>query len=176
MTQFSILTPYPGTALYNDVEREGRFLHKRWELFDALHATVKTDGMTPDKVQKILIKDYRMAYLNKKRLFHPRKYSPEVTQRLENLHAKQDKLKNMIKPISFFGTFWMEMQRTKPKKLLAKMEIESNDKFPLHVTDNAIKGLDLTIGDEGTNLIDGIYIDDDSMKEKPDKDRVSTKN
>lgn len=42
--QFSILTPYPGTALYNDVEREGLFLHKDWELYDALHTTVKTDG------------------------------------------------------------------------------------------------------------------------------------
>ena len=99
VAQFSILTPYPGTALYNNVEREGRFLHKNWELYDALHATVKTDGMTPDKVQKMLMKDYCMAYINKHRFLHPRKLSPAVTERLKKLHAKQGGLKNLIKPI-----------------------------------------------------------------------------
>lgn len=127
VVQFSILTPYPGTALYNDVEREGRFLHKNWELYDALHATVKTDGMTPDEVQKMLIKDYRMAYLNKYRLLHPRKLSPEVQNRLKNLHAKQGGLKNIIKPLRVFNTFWMEMQRTKPKKLMAKMKEQNRE-------------------------------------------------
>jgi len=127
VVQFSVLTPYPGTALYNDVEREGRFLHKNWELYDALHATVKTDGMTPDEVQKMLIKDYRMAYLNKYRILHPRKFSPEVQKRLKNLHAKQGGLKNIIKPLRVFNTFWMEMQRTKPKKLMAKMKEQNRE-------------------------------------------------
>ncbi|GMT46016.1 MAG: B12-binding domain-containing radical SAM protein [bacterium] len=121
VTQFSILTPYPGTALYHDVEREGRSLHKNWELYDALHATVKTDGMNPDEVQKMLIKDYRMAFLNKYRLFHPRKFSPAVTHRLNKLNSRQGRLKNLIKPIRIFGTFWMEMQRTKPQKYMGRM-------------------------------------------------------
>jgi len=122
VAQFSILTPYPGTALYNDVEREGRFLHKNWELYDALHATVKTDGMTPRKVQKMLIKDYRMAYLNKHRLFHPHKTSPAMAQRLKKLNETQEKMNKTVSPFKFFLTFWLEMQRTTPKKLQTKME------------------------------------------------------
>ncbi len=176
VTQFSILTPYPGTALYHDVEREGRFLHKNWELYDALHATVKTDGMTPDEIQKMLIKDYRMAYLNKYRLFHPRKPSPAMARRLKKLREAQGKMMKTVNPVKFFWTFWVEMQRTKPKKLMAKMEKESKKKRSLHVTDNATRGLDLTIGDEETNLINGMYIDGNSMKEKADKElQVSIK-
>jgi len=129
VAQFSILTPYPGTALYNDVEREGRFLHKNWELYDALHATLKTDGMTPGEIQKMLIKAFRMAYINKYRLFHPRKLSPPVVQRLKNLHARQSGAKNLIKPIRTFGTFWMEMQRSKPQKLRTKMEKQAIRQF-----------------------------------------------
>lgn len=127
VAQFSILTPYPGTALYYDVEREGRFLHKNWKLFDAIHTTVKTVGMTPDEIQKMLIKDYRIAYINKYRLFHSRKFSPAMAERLNKLHAKKGGLKNMVKPIKMFGTFWMEMQRTKPKKLMAKFEKENKN-------------------------------------------------
>jgi len=139
VAQFSILTPYPGTALYNDVQREGRFLHKNWELYDALHATVKTDGMTPDEVQKMLIKDYRMAYLNKKRLLHPPKPTPLVKLRLKNLHAKQGGLQSVLKPVSVFGTFWMEMQRTAPKKLQAKMEKQTIKKLRIIEHESAIR-------------------------------------
>lgn len=127
VTQFSILTPYPGTALYNDVEREGRFLHKNWELYDALHATVKTDGMSPDDIQKMLIKDYRMAYLNKYRLFHPRKASPAMAQRLKKLHETQGKIMKTVSPVKFFWTFYLEMQHTMPKKLQAKMEKQNRE-------------------------------------------------
>jgi len=68
------------------------------------------------------------------------------------------------------------MQRTKPKKLMAKMEKENKKKRSLHVTDNVTKGLDLTVGDEETNLINGMYIDGNSRKEKANKGhRASTK-
>jgi anaerobic magnesium-protoporphyrin IX monomethyl ester cyclase len=122
VAQFSILTPYPGTALYNDVEREGRFLHKNWALYDALHSTVKTDGMAPGEIQKMLIKAFRMAYLNRYRLFHPRKISPAMAQRLKKLYEIQGKMKKTVNPFKFFLTFWLEMQHTAPKKLQAKME------------------------------------------------------
>ncbi len=156
VAQFSILTPYPGTALYHDVEREGRFLHKNWELYDALHATVKTDGMTPDEVQKMLIKDYRMAYINKQRLFHPRKFSPQVTERLEKLNAKAGGLKSVIKPIQVFGTFWSEMQRTKPKKMMAKWEKEAREKkmkvLHLEENDNILELQEKMLGEKETHL------------------------
>ena len=171
VAQFSILTPYPGTALYHDVESQGRFLHKNWELYDALHATVKTDGMTPDEVQKMLIKDYRMAYLNKKRLLHPPQQTPLVKLRLKNLHAKQGGLRNILKPVSVFGTFWLEMQRTKPKKLMAKMEKEKRKKLSLKIDGKAFEGLDLSLGEKENRLVNGMIAD-----ENPERETVSKTN
>ncbi len=162
VAQFSILTPYPGTALYNDVEREGRFLHKNWELYDALHATVKTDGMTPEEVQKMLIKDYRMAYLNKERLLHPPRLPLQVQKKLKTLHARQNTLKNILKPVGVFGTFWMEMQRTRPKKfttgnnkkksVLKKRKLQPAD-------DSAKEALDLSLQSKETRLVNGMYVE-----------------
>jgi anaerobic magnesium-protoporphyrin IX monomethyl ester cyclase len=170
VAQFSILTPYPGTALFRDVESQGRFLHQNWELYDALHATVKTDGMTPDEVQKMLIKDYKMAYVNKKRILHPWKPSPEMEERLQRLQAKRGGLKDIIKPIKVFGTFWMEMQRTKPKKLMAKMEKEKAKmkKLSLKIDGQAFEGLDLSLGEKENRLVNGMIAD-----ETPGKKAVS---
>lgn len=174
IAQFSILTPYPGTALYNDVEREGRFLHKNWELYDALHATVKTDRMTPDEIQKLLMKDYRMAYLNKYRLLQSRKPLPAVTERLKKLHARQGSLKSMIKPIQFFVTFWMEMQRTRPKKLVAKMG-EQNEKTFINLADNNMTDYDLSIGDAEPRLVNGMITDTKSLKKDKTQKPVPNK-
>ncbi len=176
VAQFSILTPYPGTALYHDVERQGRFLHKNWELYDALHATVKTNGMTPDEVQKMLIKDYRMAYLNKKRLLHPVKLPPLVKLRLKNLHAKQGGLRNIIKPLSVFATFWMEMQRTKPDKLPHMQENPDRKNLQLQTEGQSLEGLDLSAGEKETRMVNGMFKDETERNnaEKPDGKQVKT--
>src|SRR5262249_41167617 len=34
---FHILTPYPGTPLFRQMEAEGRLLHKDWSLYDTAH-------------------------------------------------------------------------------------------------------------------------------------------
>ncbi len=44
---FHILTPYPGTPLYREMEREQRLLHKDWSRYDTAHAVFKPKHMTP---------------------------------------------------------------------------------------------------------------------------------
>lgn len=39
---FHILTPYPGTALYQRMEAEGRLLHRRWDEYDTRTVVYKT--------------------------------------------------------------------------------------------------------------------------------------
>jgi radical SAM superfamily enzyme YgiQ (UPF0313 family) len=34
---FHIMTPYPGTALYQRIAAEGRILHRGWNLYDTRH-------------------------------------------------------------------------------------------------------------------------------------------
>jgi anaerobic magnesium-protoporphyrin IX monomethyl ester cyclase len=69
-TQFSILTPYPGTALYHDVEKESRFLHKRWEWYDGLHPVINLDILNPKQTSNLLIKAYQSVYLNLTRILN----------------------------------------------------------------------------------------------------------
>lgn len=63
-TQFSILTPYPGTELYDKVNKHNRFLHKNWKLYDGLHPAIKMDYLNPKQMSKLLIKAYQRVYLN----------------------------------------------------------------------------------------------------------------
>jgi radical SAM superfamily enzyme YgiQ (UPF0313 family) len=48
---FHILTPYPGTPLFRQLEAEGRLLHRDWERYDTAHVVFRPRHMTPDELQ-----------------------------------------------------------------------------------------------------------------------------
>src|SRR5207244_3998204 len=48
---FHILTPYPGTPLFRQMEREGRLLHKDWDLYDTAHAVFQPKHMSPSELE-----------------------------------------------------------------------------------------------------------------------------
>ena len=56
--QFSILTPYPGTRLYEKVKN--RLLTRNWEIYTGLHPTIKLDHISPEELRKFL----KMAYFS----------------------------------------------------------------------------------------------------------------
>jgi radical SAM superfamily enzyme YgiQ (UPF0313 family) len=47
---FHILTPYPGTPLFRQMETEGRLLHKDWEQYDTAHVVFRPRHMTPEQL------------------------------------------------------------------------------------------------------------------------------
>ncbi|MEE8449559.1 MAG: radical SAM protein [Thermodesulfobacteriota bacterium] len=64
--QFSLLTPYPGTRLFSQMEN--RLITKDWRKFDGLHAVFQPDFLTPKKLDRLLIKAYLSFYLDRHRL------------------------------------------------------------------------------------------------------------
>lgn len=48
---FHILTPYPGTPLFRQLEREGRLLHRDWEKYDTAHVVFRPAKMTAEELQ-----------------------------------------------------------------------------------------------------------------------------
>ena len=44
---FHILTPYPATPLFRQMEAEGRLLHKDWSLYDTAHVVFQPKNMSP---------------------------------------------------------------------------------------------------------------------------------
>jgi radical SAM superfamily enzyme YgiQ (UPF0313 family) len=47
---FHILTPYPGTPLFRQFEREDRLLHRDWERYDTAHVVFRPRRMSPEEL------------------------------------------------------------------------------------------------------------------------------
>lgn len=48
---FHILTPYPATPLFRQMEDEGRLLHKDWSRYDTAHVVFRPKHMTPEELE-----------------------------------------------------------------------------------------------------------------------------
>jgi hypothetical protein len=46
MAQFCLRTPWPGTVMWDDLERQGRILHTDWRRYNGAHVTFQPRGMT----------------------------------------------------------------------------------------------------------------------------------
>ena len=57
---FHILTPYPGTALFQRMQTEGRILHRDWDLYDTRHVVFETRAMKAAELEA----GYWHAYLD----------------------------------------------------------------------------------------------------------------
>lgn len=49
---FHILTPYPATPLFRQMEAEGRLLHRDWTLYDTAHAVFRPKNMSPEELEE----------------------------------------------------------------------------------------------------------------------------
>jgi len=48
---FHVLTPYPGTPLFRQLEREGRLLHRRFDLYDTAHVVFRPKHLSPEELE-----------------------------------------------------------------------------------------------------------------------------
>ncbi|MCB9594252.1 MAG: B12-binding domain-containing radical SAM protein [Sandaracinaceae bacterium] len=49
---YHILTPYPATPLFQQLEAEGRILHRDWSKYDTAHVVYQPKHMRPDELQR----------------------------------------------------------------------------------------------------------------------------
>jgi radical SAM superfamily enzyme YgiQ (UPF0313 family) len=59
---FHILTPYPGTALFGQMERDGRILTRDWGRYTTREVVYKTLNMTPEQIKAGYDWSYREFY------------------------------------------------------------------------------------------------------------------
>lgn len=59
---FMILTPFPGTELYDEASRNGWIEDTNWANYDMVHAIMPTETLTRKEVQEELYKCYRSYY------------------------------------------------------------------------------------------------------------------
>lgn len=48
---YHVLTPYPGTKLFKDMESQGRILTKNWDLYDTRNVVYKTTNLTAQELK-----------------------------------------------------------------------------------------------------------------------------
>ena len=85
---FHILTPYPGTRLFGNMEAQGRILHRNWDQYDTRQVVYKTAGLGAEELKE----GYDWAY----RSF----YSWSNIARASWEH---DEVKHMIKHFAYAG-------------------------------------------------------------------------
>jgi len=59
---FHILTPYPGTPLFREMEAQGRLLHKNWDLYDTSHVVFQPRCMSIDQLAEGYAWCYRSLF------------------------------------------------------------------------------------------------------------------
>ena len=59
---FHILTPYPNTPLFRQMEAEGRILHRDWDLYDTAHVVFKPRLMCESQLQSGYEQCYRRLF------------------------------------------------------------------------------------------------------------------
>ena len=60
--QYMILTPFPGTELFERIEREGRLLHRMWRYYDGMHVVFRPKAFAPYKLQQLALDSYADFY------------------------------------------------------------------------------------------------------------------
>jgi anaerobic magnesium-protoporphyrin IX monomethyl ester cyclase len=64
---FAILTPFPGTGLFEEAEKNGWIEDTNWSNYDMIHAIMPTETLSTKQVQEELYKCYRSFYGSWKR-------------------------------------------------------------------------------------------------------------
>lgn len=59
---FHILTPYPGTSLFEQYEQEGRLLHKDWDRYNHNEVVFRPKQMSPERLYRGWVEARQQAY------------------------------------------------------------------------------------------------------------------
>jgi radical SAM superfamily enzyme YgiQ (UPF0313 family) len=62
LPRYAVATPFPGTQLYQRLERQGRLLHRNWSLYDVEHVVFQPTRMSPERLQEGLQWSWQQSY------------------------------------------------------------------------------------------------------------------
>lgn len=85
---YHILTPYPGTQLYADMQKQKRILTSNWDLYDTRHVVYRTENISP----RALEEGYHWAYKE----FY-------TWSNIARASLKHDSIKHMLKHFAYTG-------------------------------------------------------------------------
>lgn len=121
---FHIVTPYPGTALYDRLESEGRILTHDWDLYDTRHAVFKPARMS--------VRELEEGYWRANRRFGQWRSIWRSAATKTNWH---ERLRHLMFSggLRHFNAFWMAISRAKRiSRMIPLLEslLEAFGKYP----------------------------------------------
>jgi radical SAM superfamily enzyme YgiQ (UPF0313 family) len=78
----NILTPLPGTQMYEEMDAEGRILDRDWSHYDAQHVVFAPRRMTPRQLQRATLRAYRRFYSTHRLVAHAVVFHIQKTKEL----------------------------------------------------------------------------------------------
>ena len=106
---FGIVTPFPGTEFYNQLDRKGLIFETNWDNFDEMHSVYKTKHLSKEKIEELAT--YCMAkfwnvdtFVDQERVFQKRtkKKTPLI-----------DFFRERARNVSFIGNAGMSLKKAK---------------------------------------------------------------
>lgn len=140
---YHILTPYPGTKLFEDMEKENRITTRNWELYDTRHTVYKTNHLTPSQLEE----GYNWAYTE----FYK-------WNNIFKASLKHDSLKHIVKHFSYtsgwkkFEPLWNFIIKTKGlnnmlpilESILSKVQHSKQQPHFVRNSNSALSTIELT--------------------------------
>lgn len=62
LCRFAVLTPYPGTRLYEEYDRQGRIISKEWDRYNQHNTVFRPVNITPERLDEIYRQVWKEAY------------------------------------------------------------------------------------------------------------------
>ena len=127
---FHILTPYPGTPLFQQMESEGRILHRNWTLYDTGNVVFQPKHMTPEQLKEGYCWCYRRLFSHasiwRRRPVDVRAVLPYLA--MSYLYKRSNRLWYRLIRHRLTGRVWhglVEMTRRRHLKFRRRLEEET---------------------------------------------------
>ena len=75
LPRYALLTPFPGSHLFNRLKKDGRLLTEDWSAYDSQHVVFQPNHMSPAQLQQVFIETLKSSF-SYKHIFHRVQVSP----------------------------------------------------------------------------------------------------
>jgi radical SAM superfamily enzyme YgiQ (UPF0313 family) len=130
---FHILTPYPGTPLYRQMESEGRLLHRDWEEYDTAHVVFQPKRMSAGQLAEGYAWCYRRLFSHRSiwRRRPPDFRAVPAYMAMSYLYKRSNWLWPLLIQSGLTGAVWrpmVEMTRLRHLRFRQKLETPTSGK------------------------------------------------
>jgi len=127
---FHILTPYPGTPLFKQMEAENRLLHKNWTLYDTGHVVFRPRHMTPEELAEGYAWCYRRLFSHssiwRRRPADPRAVLPYLA--MSYLYKRSNRLWHFLIRHQLTAQVWRPLvELTRRRHLALRKRLADSD-------------------------------------------------